>query len=468
MTAMLPIAVIGAGPAGLVAATVLAAQLPGRVVVFDREATAGGIPRHCFHTGYGWRDRHRVMSGPAYARTLVAAARQAGADIQTSSMVTDWAGERAVWVTSPSGRRRVEAAAIVLATGARERPRAARWIAGDRPAGVFTTGELQQAIHLEHQAVGRRAVVVGSALVAWSAVLTLRGAGVKTVAMVTPGSRPEAYAALAYPGSLVLATPLVRQARVVRVIGRGRVSGVEVEHVASGRREVIACDTVVFTGDWIPDNELVRQAGIDLDPASLGPRVDAGLATDHPAVFAAGNLIHPVDTADVAALDGAHVAQSVLAYLSQTPGVRASVVPVPVDRAAVDQVPVDMAAVDRASVEPAPDDMAAGSGGPADLVEPAETSGNPDQACRIVADESFGWVTPSLWRPDGRVAPRGHLLAWPRRYVPRPTVVATQAGQVIGRARVPWPAAPGRVFRAPWALLAQADPANGPISLGLT
>lgn len=336
-------------------------------------------------------------------------------------MVTGWDGERGLFVTSPGGREQVSADAIIIATGARERPRAARWIPGDRPAGVFTTGELQQAVHLEHQKVGGRAVVVGSELVSWSAVLTLRSAKVKTVAMVTESPRPEAYAAFTYPGKLLFSTPLVKGSRVVRVIGRGRVSGVEIERVATGQRRVIACDMVVFTGDWIPDHELVRLGGIELDPATLGPRVDGSLATSRPAVFAAGNVIHPVDTADVAALDGAHVARTVLEYLGRAP---AGQVPAGV-------VPVDVAAVG------------------------------------VVADAPFKWVTPSLVRPGGPAAPRERLLLWPEQHVTRPALVAKQDGQVIGKAKVAWPAAPGRVFRAPWGLVADARPGGGEVHIGL-
>ena len=411
MNIHVPVAIIGAGPAGLQAAAVLAPRVDGPVTVFDREAQAGGVPRHCNHPGYGMRDMRRVMTGPAYARSLVKLAERAGATIKTSTMVTDWADDHSFNVTSPQGRQTVTADAIVIATGARERPRAARWIPGDRPAGVFTTGELQQAIHLEHQRVGTRAVVVGSELVSWSAVLTLRMGHVKTVAMVTESPVPETYPVFTYPGSLVFATPLHRSARVVRVIGHKRVSGVEVEQVDTGRRAVIPCDTVVFTADWIPDHELVRQAGIEIDRATLGPRVDAGLATAREGVFAAGNVIHPVDTAGVAAMDGVHVADTVSDFLNHayTPG----------------------------------------------------------QAVNIVAESPFKWVTPSAFRAGGRMPPAGRLLLWPESYVPSPTLVARQAGRTIGTVRLSQAASPGRVFHAPWQLMAQARPDAGDIQIAL-
>ncbi|GAA3302210.1 FAD-dependent oxidoreductase [Dactylosporangium vinaceum] len=301
------VAVVGGGPAGLTAAAALAGRVGGPVLVLEREAAAGGIPRHSDHGGYGLRDLHRVHSGPAYARSLVARSRAAGARVETEAMVTGWAGERALEVTSPRGRRTVTADAIVLATGARERARPARWIAGDRPAGVYTTGQLQQLVHLHHRPVGRRAVVVGAELVSWSAVLTLRAAGCRTVLLTTELDRPE----LRLP-----IRPVRTRTRVAAVHGTGRVSTVELEDLRTGRRTRVECDTVVLTGDWVPDHELARAAGLTLDPGTLGPRVDAALRTSRPGVFAAGNLLHPVDTADVAALDGRHVAAAVQQWLA--------------------------------------------------------------------------------------------------------------------------------------------------------
>ncbi len=179
------IAVIGGGPAGLTAAAALAKGSGLTVTVFERESAAGGIPRHSDHLGYGMRDLRTFISGPRYARRLVDAATAAGADIVTHSMVTGWAGDRRLEITSPEGRRTFDARAVVLATGARERPRSARLIPGDRPSWVYTTGHLQNAVHLQHRSVGRRAVVVGAELVSNSAVLTLRHAGCRTALMTS-------------------------------------------------------------------------------------------------------------------------------------------------------------------------------------------------------------------------------------------------------------------------------------------
>lgn len=408
---MSEILIIGGGPAGLSAARELMSNGADHVTVIERESQAGGIPRHSDHTGYGLRDLHRVMSGPNYARMLVDRAESAGVSIRTGTMVTGWAGPMSAELTSPSGREIITPDAIILATGARERPRAARRIPGDRPLGVLTTGQLQNLVHLKHQSVGSRALIVGAELVSWSAVLTLREAGCTVVGMTTQHDRPESYAALAIPARLALRVPMARRARVVRVIGHERVEGVEIEQIDTGRRRVIECDTVVFTGDWIPDYELAQSAGLVMDAGHRGPVVDTALRTSSEGVFAAGNLLHPVDTADVASLDGVHAAQQVMRWLG---GEQA-----------------------------------------------------PQIAARVIADEPFTWVSPGLVR-TGDVAPaRDRVLLWSSEYRALPRIVVRQGSRVISRRTLPWPVSPGRVFRLPWSMLQAARGAEDiRISLG--
>lgn len=400
--------VIGGGPSGLAAATELAPS--GDVLVVEREARAGGIPRHSDHTGYGLRDLHRVMRGPAYAEHWRDRALSAGARLMESAMVTDWAGEREFWVTSPEGRTRISADAVVLATGARERPRTARLIPGDRPPGVLTTGQLQNLVHLHHQSVGSRAVVVGGELVSWSAVLTLREAGCRTVAMTTEYAKSESYAAFRLFGRGALRVPVLTRTEVVRIDGRGKVEAVVVRDLDTGERRSIPCDTVVLTGDWIPDHELARSGGLRIDPGTLGPAVDTGLRTSTPGVFAAGNLLHPVDTADVAALDGTHVATAVRQWLAD---------------------------------------------------------GTTQAGLELTVAAPLRWIAPQVVDPAGDAPARDRLLTWCDDFVRLPVVEARQGGRVVARRRVPWPAAPGRVFRIPAALLEKADPADGSVEITL-
>ena len=314
-TAHVDVLIVGAGPAGLAAALALRALGVARVLVVEREEHAGGIPRHSAHTGFGLRDLHRLLSGPRYAARYVRLAREAGVQLRTGSSVTEWLGPTALAVTSAGGVDAIQARAVLLATGCRERPRAARLVPGTRPHGVLTTGALQQLAAAEPRAVGRRAVVVGAEHVSFSAALTLAHCGASTVAMITEHPRHQTYAPLAWLVALRQRVPIVTSSRVTEIFGARRVEGVEATDVHSGAVTRHACDTVVFTGDWIADHELARRGGLEMDPATRAPRVDLALRTTARGVFAAGNLLHGAETADVAALSGRHAAGAIRRFL---------------------------------------------------------------------------------------------------------------------------------------------------------
>ncbi|MER6996743.1 FAD-dependent oxidoreductase [Streptomyces sp. NPDC000410] len=401
--------VVGAGPAGLAAATELAATGAGTVEVVDREQEAGGIPRHCHHGGFGLRDLRRPMSGPAYARHRVREAAAAGAVLRTGVSVTGWAGPLTVETTSPAGLERLEARAVVLATGARERPRSARLVPGSRPSGVYTTGELQQAVHLYGQRVGERAVIVGAGPVARAAVGTLRRAGVRAVALVTEepgvpvlGRRPSAGRSGAWftSGALV---PVLTGTTVTELLGRGLLTGVALRR-HDGRTTVVACDTVVFSGDWIPENELARSAGAGLDAGTRGPAVDAAFRTDRPGVFAVGNVLHGVEPAATAALEGRRAAGHVRDFLVH-------------GRWPVARVPV-------------------------------------------VAGAALRWAAPNLIGPADTGA---RMLLRPSERLVRPVVDVVQDGRLLHRGRLVRAAGPERslTVAARWA--DRVDGAGGPV-----
>lgn len=311
--------IVGGGPAGLAAAIELRRLGVAAVRVLEREPEAGGVPRLCDHTGFGLRDMRGLYRGPAYARRYADLAARAGAQVQTATTATGWCGPRALTLTSPAGIEQIEAGAIVLATGCRERPRAARLIPGDRPAGVFTTGSLQQFVHGRHERVGKRAVVVGAELVSLSALLTLRAAGCAVAMLATELPRHQLdlhYLPFKWYANRLLRVPFVGGARVSAIHGRRRVEAVELTHLADGRVETVACDTVVFTGGWVPEHELARLGGVAIDPATRGPLVDTCLRTAQPGVFAAGNLLRGAETADLAALEGRRIARHVRAFLA--------------------------------------------------------------------------------------------------------------------------------------------------------
>lgn len=305
------VAIVGGGPAGISAATALAQSGVGNIVLLDRDLELGGIPRHTEHLGFGLRDMHRVLSGPRYAAALRARAARAGVEIRTSTTAIDWVGPTSLRIVDSGGISQLAARTVVLTTGVRERPRAARLVAGDRPSGVFTTGSLQQLWVFHRLTPGRRAVIVGAEHVSFSAVLTLRQLGCDVAAMVTPFAREQTYAPLRWATANRHRVPIIVNDDVVEIHGRDRVQAVTLR---SGQR--IPCDTVVFTGDWIPEHELSRRGSLTLDPSHLGAAVDQALRTSRPGVFAAGNLIHPAETADRCAVGGQHVVSGVRSWLS--------------------------------------------------------------------------------------------------------------------------------------------------------
>jgi thioredoxin reductase len=309
-----PVAIVGGGPAGLAAAVELRRRGVGEVLVLEREPEAGGIPRHTRHQGFGLRDLRRPLSGPAYARHRTELAREAGVDVLEETMVTGWR-EGTLELTSPRGRSTLDPAAVVLATGCRERPRSARLVPGGRPAGVMTTGMLQQLVYRRGLPVGRRALVVGAEHVSFSAVLALAHSGADTVALTTELPRHSSLAAFRVGARLRYGVPVWSRTRVTAIRGRSRVELVELKDLDSGRTREVECDTVVFTADWIPDHELAVMAGVELDPGTRGPAVDPALRTSRPGVFAAGNVLHGAEQADVAAISGCHAAAGVACYL---------------------------------------------------------------------------------------------------------------------------------------------------------
>ena len=314
--------IVGGGPAGLSAAAEHGRLGAGKVLVVDREAALGGIPRHSWHTGYGIRDLHRFMTGPAYARRLAESAREAGVELRPATTVISLGPEPPGWhvveLTSARGRERVLARVVLIATGCRERPRSARLVPGDRPAGVMTTGELQQRVYLNGERLAGRALVVGAEHVGFSAAVTLAHAGAEVVALVTEHPRHQCYAAFHVGAAIRWRLPVWASTAVTRITGRGNLTGVEITDTRTGAARFVECGALVFTADWIPDHELARATGLDIDPGTRGPAIDTTLRTSAPGIFAAGNVIHAAETADIAALSGRHAATHIAAFLAGT------------------------------------------------------------------------------------------------------------------------------------------------------
>jgi thioredoxin reductase len=402
--------VIGGGPCGLAAAIELRRLGIEPVTVLDREREAGGIPRHSAHTGFGLRDLRTVLSGPRYAERYRELAAEAGVELMAETMVTSWEGARGLRLTGPAGRRDIEPPAVLLATGCRERPRSARLVPGSRPAGVMTTSTLQQLVHLQGRRVGRRAVIVGAEHVSFSAIVTLAHAGASVAGLVTDLPKHQSLAAFRAGAAVRYRTPIWTRTAVTNIRGAERVESVELTELDSGRTREVDCDLVIFTADWIPDQELAVMAGCEQDPGSLGPLVDPAFRTTRPGVFAAGNLVHPAETADLCALGGRHAAAPIAAYMRGTR-----------------EWP---------------------------------------RHIRLAARSPLAWVVPNLLLATTHNPPRNRFLLRSRGILRRPRIVVRQDRRELWSGRLRR-LVPGRSAHIPAGWSAGVDPSGGPVVVGV-
>ena len=311
---MIQVLIIGAGPAGLGAAAVLA-QAGAQVTVVERQSQAGGVPRLCGHSPFGMREFHRLMTGQTYTRRLIAEAVAAGARILPDHTVTAIESGPTVRIATPQGEITLTPDRILLATGAREASRAERLLPGERPLGIVTTGALQDLWFARKVLPFRRPVILGSELVAMAAILTCRQAGARPLAVIESSGRPVLPAPLCWLPK-VLGIPMLCATRIEDIVAKdGRLCQLVLRD-AAGRVTQIDCDGLVLTGSFRPESGLARLCGLEIDPATGGPVVDQSGRTSRPEIFAAGNLLRGIETAGRCWTEGRAVAQALLADLS--------------------------------------------------------------------------------------------------------------------------------------------------------
>jgi NADPH-dependent 2,4-dienoyl-CoA reductase/sulfur reductase-like enzyme len=304
------VAVIGGGPAGLAAALGARRAGAGRVLLLERDRTLGGILNQCVHDGFGLFLYKETISGPEYAERLAEDVLRESVRVETGAMVLDLAADRVLRINARDGYRLVEAGAVVLAMGCRERTRDMIEIPGTRPAGIFTAGLAQNLVNLQNLRIGREAVILGSGDIGLIMARRLRfeGVAVKGVFEILPwagGLERNVRQCL-----LDFGIPLELGTTVVEIRGRDRVESVVVARVdeqrtpLAGTERIIPCDTLLLSVGLIPENELAKRAGVELSPLTGGAVVDERLMTSVPGVFSCGNVLHIHDVADWASFEG--------------------------------------------------------------------------------------------------------------------------------------------------------------------
>jgi thioredoxin reductase len=320
------VTVIGGGPAGMSAAIGL--QRDGcRVAILERESTLGGILMQCIHNGFGLQHFKEDLTGPEYAERLIAeVAKLANIDVYTDTTVTDVNADRHVVAMSPKlGVLNIENDAVVLAMGCRERNRGNIGIPGTRPSGIFTAGYAQKLVNMQGLLPGKEVVIVGSGDIGliMARRLTWSGVNVKAVIEIMP-----------YPGGLVrnivqclddFDIPLYLSHTVTTIVGRDRVSGVEVAKLNDNRQVIeeskffLSCDTLLLSVGLIPENELSLAAGIKLSHITNGAVVDSDFMTSVEGIFACGNVLHVHDLVDFVSAEAERCASGVVRFLERGP-----------------------------------------------------------------------------------------------------------------------------------------------------
>ena len=316
--------IIGGGPAGLADAVAAYDNGVKNIMILERDDRLGGILNQCIHNGFGLHTFKEELTGPEYAARFISQVKERQIPYKLHTMVLDISPDRTVTaVNSNDGVFTLQAGAVILAMGCRERPRGALNIPGFRPAGIFSAGTAQRLVNMEGYMPGRRVVILGSGDIGliMARRMTLEGAKVLLVAELMP-----------YSGGLKrnivqclddFGIPLKLSHTVVDIQGKDRVTGVTVAQVGADRKPIPGtethydCDTLLLSCGLIPENELSRSAGIELHPVTGGPSVNDALETSIPGIFACGNVLHVHDLVDYVSQEAANAGRQAAAYIKR-------------------------------------------------------------------------------------------------------------------------------------------------------
>ena len=317
------IVIIGGGPAGLAAAAAARESGIESILILERDKELGGILNQCIHNGFGLHTFKEELTGPEYARRYIEKVEELKIEYLLNTMVIDISHEKVITAMNRNeGLFEIQAKAVVLAMGCRERSRGALNIPGYRPAGIYSAGTAQRLVNMEGFMPGRKVVILGSGDIGliMARRMTLEGAKVQVVAELLP-----------YSGGLKrnivqclndFDIPLKLSHTVVDIRGKYRVEGVTIAQVDNhgkpipGTEEDYDCDTLLLSCGLIPENELSRGMGVDIEPVTSGPVVNESLETNIPGVFACGNVLHVHDLVDYVSEEAVVAGQNAAKYVN--------------------------------------------------------------------------------------------------------------------------------------------------------
>ncbi|MBQ9515581.1 MAG: FAD-dependent oxidoreductase [Ruminococcus sp.] len=317
------IVIVGGGPAGLSAAVAAKNSGCDSVLILERDSELGGILNQCIHNGFGLHTFKEELTGPEYADRYIRQAMDLKIEHKLNTMVMDISPDRVVTAMNrDDGMFRIQAKAVILAMGCRERPRGALNIPGYRPAGIFSAGTAQRLVNIEGYMPGKEVVILGSGDIGliMARRMTLEGAKVKLVAELMP-----------YSGGLKrnivqclddFGIPLRLSHTVVDIEGKEHITAVTIAEVDENRRPIrgteerYTCDTLLLSCGLIPENELSTSAGVELSPVTGGPKVNESLETSIPGVFACGNVLHVHDLVDYVSEEAKKAGETAAKFVS--------------------------------------------------------------------------------------------------------------------------------------------------------
>lgn len=316
------IVVIGGGPAGLAAAIEAHKTGAKNILVIERDKELGGILQQCIHNGFGLHEFKEELTGPEYAQRFIEQLKEIGIEYKLDTMVLNLTKEKKIqMINTIDGFVELEAKAVVLAMGCRERTRGAIAIPGDRPAGIFTAGAAQRFINMEGYMVGKKVLILGSGDIGliMARRMTLEGAEVKAVVELLP-----------YSGGLMrnivqclddYDIPLLLSHTIINIKGKERVEAVTIAKVdenrkpISGTEQTFEVDTLLLSVGLIPENELSYKAEIEMDSVTSGPIVNESMETSVEGIFACGNVVHVHDLVDFVSAESRKAGKNAAKYV---------------------------------------------------------------------------------------------------------------------------------------------------------